>query len=309
MDLLKIISNQMTHLGLITTGIALRHENIIRYYGYIEEPVCILMEFCPYGSLKDYFKSNDASWTEKKGWETQLLNWALSAGKGVTYLHSEGMVHRDIAARNLLLTKHLEIRVSDFGMSRILGPDNSDMNDQYGKTTTMVGPLKWMSPESIRLSKYSFKTDVYSFGIMLFEIFSLGLEPYENISPIQAALLAIEKGVRPDVKKMVYENTELVKLMNICWDSEAGNRPEMMKVIEQLDLITTQHQNMNDPAKKNSDKKGLAGLAVPSKQQGSDGSVINLSQFPSVVYGDAIPLSTNYVNSPNVVKPSLEFEK
>jgi len=294
----------------ITTGISLRHENIIRYYGYIEEPVCILMEFCPYGSLKDYFESNDESWTEKKGWETQLLNWALSAGKGVTYLHTEGMVHRDIAARNLLLTKHLEIRVSDFGMSRILGPDNSDENDQYGKTKTRVGPLKWMSPESIRLSKYSFKTDVYSFGIMMFEIFSLGLEPYEKISPIQAAFLAVGEGRRPDVKKMVFENTELVELMNICWESKADNRPEMEKVVEQLNHIITQYQNKSDPAKKIRHKQGSDGLAVPSKQQGSDGSVIDLSQCPSVVYGDADLFNTNYLNMPpNGVVPLLEYEK
>jgi len=211
----------------IGEGLKLRHENIVRYFGWTEDPVSVIMELCPYGSLKDYFE-----WAHEAGKDISnetLLNWAIGAAKGITYLHSKHLVHRDIAARNLLLNKHLEIRVSDFGMSRKISSSEKDL----GKTETSVGPLKWMPPESLREQEYSKKTDTYAFGITLWEIFSQGEEPYAGKSAVEAAFFALRSEQnRPSMASIPF--THVIPIMESCWRYLADDRPQMKDVAKRL---------------------------------------------------------------------------
>jgi len=225
----------------IYNGIELNHENIIRHYGYIEEPLSVVMEFCSHGSLKDYFSTVNVELTSKESWTDKMLKWTNSAARGIDYLHSKGIVHRDIAARNLLLNKHLEIRVSDFGMARLLQIQDCDL---YGsdQTISTVGPLKWMSPESLRDREYSFKTDVYSFGVTAWEIFTMCSEPYGELGPLKAALQAVENNRRPDLEKILYQNVLLLDLLTQCWHKNPEKRPLMEKVMLIIQKIIVETQ-------------------------------------------------------------------
>jgi len=222
-------------------GMELNHENIIRHYGYIEEPLSVVMEFCPYGSLNDYFSTVNVKLTPNEIWTDKMLKWTISAARGIAYLHSQGIIHRDIAARNLLLNKHLEIRVSDFGMARLLQIQDSDL-DGSNQTITTVGPLKWMSPESLCNREYSFKTDIYSFGVTAWEIFTMCSEPYAELEPLQAAIEAVEKDRRPDLERITLQNVTLLELINLCWHKDPEKRPLMEKVILVVDKIIAQIQ-------------------------------------------------------------------
>jgi len=258
----------------IGEGLKLRHENIVRYYGWTEDPVSVIMELCPHGSLKDYF-----NWADEEGENisnTKLLNWAIGAAKGINFLHSKNLVHRDIAARNLLLSKHFEIRVSDFGMSRIVSTSEKEL----GKTKTSVGPLKWMPPESLRDQEYSKKTDTYAFGITLWEIFSQGEEPYAGKSPVEAAFFALssEKN-RPSMASIPF--TYVIPIMNSCWKYSADARPHMKDVRKSLSDLRFSLQRQSDGAN-----------SVES------GHYTNLNRNPTSEKSDRLSeLDSNYVRS------------
>jgi len=214
----------------INLGMELNHENIIRYYGYIEEPLSVVMEFCPHGSLNDYFSTVNVALASEESWIEKMLKWTNSAARGIDYLHSKDIVHRDIAARNLLLNKHLEIRVSDFGMARLLEIQDRDV-DASNQTISTVGPLKWMSPESIQKREYSFKTDVFSFGVTAWEIFTMCSEPYGKLTDLQAGIQVVENNARPDLEKILFQNSTLLELISNCWHKDPAKRPLMDSVI------------------------------------------------------------------------------
>jgi serine/threonine protein kinase len=127
-------------------------------------PQCIVTEFLDGGSLTSLLYSRKTI-TQK-----MLYDIVYGIAAGVLHLHKEGIVHRDLAARNVLMTSGGQVKISDFGMSR-------KTQNSGGVTKTENGPLKWMAPECLYERKYSIKTDVWAFGVTLFEIVSRG-EPY-----------------------------------------------------------------------------------------------------------------------------------
>ncbi|KAK6747464.1 hypothetical protein RB195_000579 [Necator americanus] len=146
-----------------------KHNNIVRIYGVAvdEQPLFILLELVTGGALNSFLKSN-AGKVEVK----DKISMCLGAAQGVEYLHANRCMHRDLAARNCLITKDKVVKISDFGLSR--------MGVQYTIRTSMKLPIKWLAPETIAYFTFSLKTDVFSFGIVVFEIFSDGAEPWEG---------------------------------------------------------------------------------------------------------------------------------
>jgi len=286
----------------IGEGLKLRHENIVRYYGWTEDPVSVIMELCPHGSLKDYFKA--ASHRGKNISNMMLLNWAIGAAKGITYLHSKSLVHRDIAARNLLLDKHLEIRVSDFGMARIVSSSDKDL----GKTETMVGPLKWMPPESLRDQEYSKKTDTYAFGITLWEIFSLGEEPYSGKSAVQAALFSLtsEKN-RPNLDSISFKH--VIRNMKRCWKYLPDDRPHMKDVVEGLSKLRVYAESALPNLDSNDHSAGFSNRPELGSNYNQSAGFSGRPEFgsnygQSAGYSGRSEMSTNYNQSPRVIQGS-----
>ncbi|KAL6739158.1 hypothetical protein Aduo_012641 [Ancylostoma duodenale] len=146
-----------------------KHNNIVRIYGVAvdEQPLYILLELVTGGALNSWLKAN-AGKVEVK----DKINMCLGAAQGVEYLHANRCMHRDLAARNCLITKDKVVKISDFGLSR--------MGVQYQIRTAMKLPIKWLAPETISTFTFSLKTDVFSFGVVVFEIFSDGAEPWEG---------------------------------------------------------------------------------------------------------------------------------
>jgi serine/threonine protein kinase len=118
--------------------------------------------------------------------QQRLTRFALDAAAGIRHLHAESIVHRDIAARNVFVDHDYTAKVGDFGMSKV-----DESGDGVSQTTaTVIGPLKWMAPEQLNHQKWSFKSDVFSFGVLLYEIFAR-VPPWADLTPVQAAALVM----------------------------------------------------------------------------------------------------------------------
>ncbi|XP_015116546.1 tyrosine-protein kinase hopscotch [Diachasma alloeum] len=203
----------------------LKHQNVVEILGVISEPeVCLVMEFVKHGSLQSYLAIHRESLTHKR-----LLGFALDIATGMEYLGRKSIVHRDLAARNILVADENRVKISDFGLAQVTGK-----NDYYILQTNRDLPIKWYAPESLRDGKFSPRSDVWSFGVTMYETFGLGEDPKlpgvggtgENEEEGSAELLeALERGTRlpcpPNCPQTVY-----VKLMYPCWHLHSHQRPD-----------------------------------------------------------------------------------
>jgi serine/threonine protein kinase len=184
----------------------LRHRNCVRFIGAVAEPpeLCIITEFCQHGALSDLLLQQTVEMDFKL-----KLKCCLDAARGMEYMHSCNPVilHRDLKSDNLLVTSDWTVKVADFGLSRF----RSDK-----KTMSQVGTPMWMAPEVILGEKYTEKADVYSFGVILWEIMTRK-EPYEDKEAMQIVLEVVNKGLRPKIPPH-YFDCPLVPLMRDCWE-------------------------------------------------------------------------------------------
>lgn len=154
------------------------------------------------------------------------MRFSLEVAQGLDFLSSKNCIHRDIAARNVLLSERRVAKICDFGLARDIRND-----DSYIVKGNARLPVKWMSPESIFHCVYTVQSDVWSYGVLLWEIFSLGRSPYPNIAVDTNFYKMIKDGrhmERPD-----FAPTEMYELMSRCWDLQPTLRPTF-KTIGQL---------------------------------------------------------------------------
>jgi len=182
----------------------------------IEPTLCIITEYLEGGSLRDLL-TNNLNIDHKT-----IVRIARSVAAGVLHLHKEGLIHRDLACRNVLVDSPCSIvRVADFGMSRG-GTDSMER-----KTVSDVGPLKWMAPECLVNRVYSSKSDVYSYGITLWEIITKE-EPWPDLEPITAAINVVEKGAILPIP--VDCPLPFANIMKQCWRRDTTQRPDMTAI-------------------------------------------------------------------------------
>ena len=196
----------------------LHHENIINMMEMYEKPTWLVVEYMKDGSLKSFLNT-------RRGNEDPLStkmanNYAQQVALGMEYLESQGVVHRDLAARNVLKDGDL-LKVSDFGLSRALPEDG----DYYKASSDQALPARWMSLEAIEENKFTHKSDVWSYGVVLWEMMSLGRKPYEDISNLAMVLKHLNKG-----KRLVMEEgwekkyPILIRNAEMCWAEEPEDR-------------------------------------------------------------------------------------
>ncbi|OIT32545.1 PREDICTED: serine/threonine-protein kinase HT1-like [Nicotiana attenuata] len=184
---------------------------------------CIVVEFVPRGTLKSYLIKNHI----KKLPLHTVIKLALDVAKGLSYLHSQKIVHRDVKTENLLLDNEGRVKIIDFGVSRVEASCPIDMTGQNGT-------MGYMAPEVLACLPYDHKCDVYSFGICLWEIYSCSM-PYPEQIPLSKTSPDVYKSRRPEIPKSC--PSVLADIMKKCWDANPKRRPEMHEVVMMLEAI------------------------------------------------------------------------
>ncbi|CAI9736858.1 tyrosine-protein kinase HTK16-like [Octopus vulgaris] len=198
----------------------LDHICITKLIGLCQMPLMLVEEFVPKGSMLDFL----LDYPSKVDAKVELILWASQIAFGMVYLESKKMVHRDLAARNILLESKKQIKISDFGLSRAVGE-----NQYYRATTGGKWPIKWYSPESVKYGHFSHASDVWSFGITLWEMFTYGDVPYHDMKGIEVMKFLENNNRLSQPKKCP---NAVYKIMGCCWEMESKARPTFTKLQE-----------------------------------------------------------------------------
>ncbi|XP_067048824.1 ephrin type-B receptor 1-B-like isoform X1 [Acropora muricata] len=213
------------------------HPNVIRLVGVVTQswPMMILTEFLESGSLDNFLKTRKGQLTT-----IQLLGMARGVACGMVYLSEMNFIHRDLAARNILVGENLFCKVSDFGLSRELTDHNpdSEYETQGGKI-----PVRWTAPEALKSRKFSSASDVWSYGILVWEIMSFSDRPYWEWNNYDV-MNRVESGYRlPSPKncpKLVHN------LMLNCWESDKTKRPTFADIVHNIDKLLRSPEDLNN---------------------------------------------------------------
>ncbi|KAM7073233.1 fibroblast growth factor receptor 2 isoform 10-T11 [Molossus nigricans] len=220
-----------------------KHKNIINLLGACTQdgPLYVIVEYASKGNLREYLRARrppgmEYSYDINRVPEEQmtfkdLVSCTYQLARGMEYLASQKCIHRDLAARNVLVTENNVMKIADFGLAR-------DINniDYYKKTTNGRLPVKWMAPEALFDRVYTHQSDVWSFGVLMWEIFTLGGSPYPGI-PVEELFKLLKEGHRMD--KPANCTNELYMMMRDCWHAVPAQRPTFKQLVEDLDRILT----------------------------------------------------------------------
>eukprot|EP00262_Sarcandra_glabra_P008982 TRINITY_DN22939_c0_g1_i1.p1 TRINITY_DN22939_c0_g1~~TRINITY_DN22939_c0_g1_i1.p1 ORF type:complete len:392 (+),score=82.73 TRINITY_DN22939_c0_g1_i1:155-1330(+) len=186
---------------------------------------CVVVEYLPGGTLKNYLIKN----RRKKLAFKIVIQLALDLSRGLSYLHSRKIVHRDVKTENMLLDTHRTLKIADFGVARVEAQNPRDMTGE-------TGTLGYMAPEVLDGKPYNRRCDVYSFGICLWEIYCCDM-PYPDLSFAEVSSAVVRQNLRPDIPRCC--PSSVANIMRKCWDANAEKRPEMDEVVRLLEAIDT----------------------------------------------------------------------
>uniref|UniRef100_A0A665TD83 receptor protein-tyrosine kinase n=1 Tax=Echeneis naucrates TaxID=173247 RepID=A0A665TD83_ECHNA len=216
-----------------------KHKNIINLLGACTQdgPLYVVVEYASQGNLREYLRARRPVgleyWSGSRRSSLgsleirELVSAAYQVARGMAYLASKKCIHRDLAARNVLVTEDNVMKIADFGLAR-------DIHhiDYYKKTTNGRLPVKWMAPEALFDRIYTHQSDVWSFGVLLWEIFTLGGSPYPGV-PVEELFKLLKEGHR--MEKPSACTQELYLMMRDCWHAVPSRRPTFQQLVEDLD--------------------------------------------------------------------------
>uniref|UniRef100_UPI0037E7AD42 tyrosine-protein kinase JAK2a isoform X2 n=1 Tax=Semicossyphus pulcher TaxID=241346 RepID=UPI0037E7AD42 len=223
---------------------SLQHENIVKYKGVCysagRRNLRLIMEYLPYGSLRDYLIKHKDRFDSKK-----LLHYASQICKGMDYLAIKRYIHRDLATRNILVESETRVKIGDFGLTKVLPQDK----EYYTVREPGESPIFWYAPESLTESKFSVASDVWSFGVVLYELFT-----YSDKSCSPPAVFMDKMGNEKQGQMIVYHLIDLLKqgyrlpapdscpkeihkIMTECWNSEPRLRPTFKTLLQSVDTV------------------------------------------------------------------------
>lgn len=213
------------------------HPNVIKLLNYCAddyEPILLIMEFAENGKLQTYLRNcrsfrnslNCLSESSPAVTSKELVEFSYQIAKGMEYVASKGIIHRDLASRNILLSKDKICKVADFGFARRVSDDCA-----YERTTANPVPVKWMAPEALVENRFTSKSDVFSLGILMWEIVTLGATPYEYMTSSEV-YKKVTKGER--LQRPVHCKREFYSIMEKCWSHDPVQRPTFKELASQL---------------------------------------------------------------------------
>ncbi|KAF9606610.1 hypothetical protein IFM89_027045 [Coptis chinensis] len=184
---------------------------------------CIITEYLAGGSLRKYLHQQEPHSVPIH----LVLKFSLDIARGMQYLHSEGILHRDLKSENLLLGEDMCVKVADFGISCL--------ESQSGSAKGVTGTYRWMAPEMIKQKRHTRKVDVYSFGIVFWELLT-ALTPFHEMTPEQAAFAVSLKNARPSLPPQC--PVAFSYLIRRCWSSNPKSRPSFDEIVSLLESYT-----------------------------------------------------------------------
>ncbi|XP_057325159.1 serine-rich adhesin for platelets-like [Microplitis mediator] len=222
------------------------HPNVVTLLGCCteEEPHYLILEYVMYGKLLAYlrdhrtrqdfynFSEDSAALTSR-----DLTVFGYCVARGMEYLASKKIIHRDLAARNVLVDHNKLCKIADFGMSRFANEDGECIETRHGRNAL---PIRWMAPESLIYSLFTTKTDVWSFGILMWEIVTLGSTPYPDMAA-REVMRNVQDGYR--LERPSHCRSELFRVIARCWHADPDRRPEFQLL--RRDLAQLLEDNMN----------------------------------------------------------------
>ncbi|TMS12373.1 Ephrin type-A receptor 4 [Larimichthys crocea] len=235
------------------------HPNVVHLEGVVTrgKPVMIVIEYMENGSLDAFLRKHDGQFTV-----IQLVGMLRGIAAGMRYLSDMGYVHRDLAARNILVNSNLVCKVSDFGLSRVIDDDPEAVYTTTGKMQDVMNliftpathlhfteqggkiPVRWTAPEAIQYRKFTSASDVWSYGIVMWEVMSYGERPYWDMSN-QDVIKAIEEGYRLPAPMDCPPG--LHQLMLDCWQKDRAERPKFDQIVGILDKMIRNPNTLKTP--------------------------------------------------------------
>ncbi|XP_052264611.1 inactive tyrosine-protein kinase transmembrane receptor ROR1-like isoform X2 [Dreissena polymorpha] len=259
----------------------MRHPNIVCLLGVVmkQEPMCMLFEFMSMGDLHEYLiqhsphsdmsvVSDDDSTVRPILDYGDMLHISTQIAAGMEYLASHHFVHRDLAARNILVGDNLTVKISDFGLSRDIYS-----SDYYRVQTKSLLPVRWMPPEAIMYGKFTTESDIWAFGVVLWETFSYGLQPYYGFSNQEVIEMIRSRQILPSPEDCP---ARMYGLMVECWHEMPTRRPNFRELHGRLrawkceQMMQQPHWSLSQSHSANSSSHPSSLQSGPS-QQGSTG--------------------------------------
>uniref|UniRef100_A0A8C6SDP3 receptor protein-tyrosine kinase n=1 Tax=Neogobius melanostomus TaxID=47308 RepID=A0A8C6SDP3_9GOBI len=236
------------------------HPHVIKMFGACSQdgPLHLIVEYAKYGSLRNFLRESRKVGPSYMGRDTNrnssylenpddraltmgdLISFAWQISRGMQYLAEMKLVHRDLAARNVLVAEGRKMKISDFGLSRDVYEEDSYVKRSKGRI-----PVKWMAIESLFDHIYTTQSDVWSFGVLLWEIVTLGGNPYPGIAPERLFNL-LKTGYRMERPENCSE--EMYSLMLRCWKQEADKRPTFSDISKELEKMMVKSRDYLDLA-------------------------------------------------------------
>lgn len=213
----QIFTNEVTTLSI------LQHRNIIKFVAACKKPpvLCVITEYLSGGSVRSFLHKREGQLLPI----SQVIRMALNIASGMEYLHMKGVIHRDLKSENLVLGDDGVVKILDFGVSCFESHCDYNADDP--------GTYRWMAPEMLCHKPYTKMVDVYSFGIVLWELLTAHV-PYEEMGAVQAAFCVLHKGMRPSIPQDC--PPALGDLMRNCWSAEPNERPEFWEIMRALTI-------------------------------------------------------------------------
>ncbi|KAK2718040.1 hypothetical protein QYM36_006731 [Artemia franciscana] len=209
----------------------LNHPNIIRFLGICTQAPCyaVVMEYCSKGTLHEYLrKSEDTT-------PVQTLDWAVQIASGMSFLHSRNIIHRDLKSPNVLLSNDNKLKISDFGTSRVWSEASAEMS--------FIGTYAWMAPEIIRKEPCSDKVDVWSYGVVLWELVT-GETPYRGLETARILFGVGNSSLSLPLPSTLPPGLQL--LMKMCWETKPRNRPSFASIMAHLSIAAPELINRDE---------------------------------------------------------------